>query len=761
MSEPDISTAPREVPQRAGFIQIPGYRILGEIGRGGMSTVYLAEQESLDRPVALKVLRATLMDEREFTERFVREGRTVARLVHPNIVSVFDIGVVRERPYIAMEYIKGGNLRDRIRAGLGPKAALEILREIARALDYAHTKGFIHRDVKPENILFREDGGAVLTDFGIARPLDDSSRLTETGVSLGTPHYMSPEQARGRNTDARSDLYALGAILFEMLTGHPPYTGTDSMSVVYAHVNDPVPRLPVHMSRIQPILSRMLAKKPDGRFSSSRELLSAIRSLRKGQRLPRQRWRIDWEDLRERVGDLPRRVRERPLPWAGGALVLLLLLWLAWPAASPRRVPQPVPPVALPAVPDVASGPESSAAKTSATRLLEEAEDLLRNGHVVNPPGDNAWQRYRAVLRMEPGHPEAVRGIERIGHYFLALAQRQRAAGQPEAAMESVTWGLVVAPGSSELMTLREELRSGFRPEASTAPTGSEIDRLLAEADTHLEANRLTRPEGENALAVFARILALDPGNQEARRGMVRIADRYVLLARARLTENDFERAARYVDAGLGIVPQHAGLLELRGQLEEQQQARTASPELRDAAFQEAEAAYFGDGRPQDFAVAREAYRRAADLGHPEAAFSLGVIYARGQGVAADANAAVQWFENAARMGHAGAHYHLGLAYYQGRGVTRDEFRAFEHFLEAGKRGYSPAYVKLGVLYQFGRGVAKDYSESVRWHAKAGRSDLDKGLKSLGRLFGRKGDGSGASRDKHVAEWEFTIAGSE
>ena len=258
-------------------MQIPGYTIEREIGHGGMATVYLAVQNSLGRPVALKVMSSALAADRTFSERFIKEARTIALLSHPHIVSIYDVAVSEHTHYLALEYIGGGDLKARIRRGpMSPEMASRVLREIASALGYAHSKGFVHRDVKPENILFRENDVAVLTDFGIARAANGGTRMTGMGMSIGTPHYMSPEQARGKDVDGRADIYALGIVLYEMLTGTVPYDAEETLAIGIKHVTDPVPVLPHALSGHQALLDRMLAKDPNERFRTAEDLVIAI-----------------------------------------------------------------------------------------------------------------------------------------------------------------------------------------------------------------------------------------------------------------------------------------------------------------------------------------------------------------------------------------------------------------------------------------------------------------------------------------------------
>lgn len=257
-------------------LNIPGFDIEGVIGEGAMATVYLALQRSLERKVALKIMAPALAADASFCERFLREGKTLARLAHPHVVTVHDIGNAGEHYYMAMEYLPNGTLRERIAAGLNPEQGLQYIRQIASALGYAHSQGLIHRDVKPANILFRADGTAVLSDFGIAKSLDDSTQFTQVGFAVGTPNYMSPEQARGLDIDGRADLYALGVVLYEILVGELPYMGTDALSTALAHLTQPLPELPLQHSRYQTLLQRLLAKNTDERFSNAGELLAAL-----------------------------------------------------------------------------------------------------------------------------------------------------------------------------------------------------------------------------------------------------------------------------------------------------------------------------------------------------------------------------------------------------------------------------------------------------------------------------------------------------
>ncbi len=258
------------------------YRILEQIGEGGMGVVYRGYQESLNRYVAIKVLRGELARNQEFIARFGQEARAVARLSHPNILHVYDAGVVEGRQYMAMDYAEGGSVKDLLQRGpIQAERAVSLAAQVADALDQAHQHGLVHRDVKPGNILLARDGRPLLTDFGIARALDASTRLTRTGASIGTPEYMSPEQGLAEPTDGRTDIYALGIVLYEMLTGHVPFHTETPMATLYKQVHEPPPPLRRNdaelPSWLEKVVAKALSKRPADRFQTASEFAAALR----------------------------------------------------------------------------------------------------------------------------------------------------------------------------------------------------------------------------------------------------------------------------------------------------------------------------------------------------------------------------------------------------------------------------------------------------------------------------------------------------
>ncbi|MEO8160068.1 MAG: protein kinase [Arenimonas sp.] len=260
-------------------MEIPGYTVLRQLGRGGMAVVYLAVQQSLGREVALKVLSPPLAQDADARERFLREARVAASLHHPNIVPIHDVALYEDIAYIAMEFEPGGTVSPPAAGQADPEVALRIIREIATALDYAHARGVVHRDIKPENILLRADGASMLSDFGIARVIEAESALTRENMSIGTPQYMSPEQIRGEKVDGRSDLYSLGVVLYQLLTGELPFVGTDGWAIGMQHLGAAIPRLPAASARLQPLLDDLMAKSADARPQTGAEVLRKIDAL--------------------------------------------------------------------------------------------------------------------------------------------------------------------------------------------------------------------------------------------------------------------------------------------------------------------------------------------------------------------------------------------------------------------------------------------------------------------------------------------------
>ena len=260
---------------------IPGYNLRLKIGESEKAVVYLALSSKRGHNVALKVSK-TLRDEAAGRQFLEREYTAIMAVRSPLVVEIYDYGVHAGFEYLAMEYLPRGDLKGRIQRGVSEQEALHYVAQIAEALQVVHAAGLVHRDLKPPNVMLRENGGVALIDFGLARALDGNTLSTRTGVLHGSPYYMSPEQALGEPLDARSDFYSLGIICYEMLTGHKPYSGVTAMEVLQQHVSSPVPALPNDLARYQPFLARLLAKARGERFASASEIIAAVRELSAG-----------------------------------------------------------------------------------------------------------------------------------------------------------------------------------------------------------------------------------------------------------------------------------------------------------------------------------------------------------------------------------------------------------------------------------------------------------------------------------------------
>jgi predicted Ser/Thr protein kinase len=260
------------------------YEVLDELGRGGMAIVFRAKEKQLERDVAIKVLPFSLAFDKEFVERFQREARTSAKLEHPNIIPIYRVGKAGRVIYFVMKFLRGKPLSNVLaaRGALPPAEIRRVLAEVGRALAYAHKSGIVHRDIKPDNIMFDEHGHAVVTDFGIAKAAT-GGKLTGTGMSIGTPHYMSPEQAKAQALDGRSDVYSLGVVAYQCLTGSVPFDGEDSFSIGYKHIMEELPTPPLEnpeKRQLFEIIRKMMAKGPDQRFQSAEELATVLESGR-------------------------------------------------------------------------------------------------------------------------------------------------------------------------------------------------------------------------------------------------------------------------------------------------------------------------------------------------------------------------------------------------------------------------------------------------------------------------------------------------
>jgi len=461
-------------------MEIPGYEIIRAIGVGGMATAYLATQTSLGRQVVLKVLDTSNDISAKNIERFMNEARIVASLRHPNIITIYDVGRQNNLIYISMEYIEGGDLKNRMSDGISPHEALDIIKKIASALDCAHKSGVIHRDVKPANILFRKDGTPLLTDFGIAKKLTVDHDLTSTGIFLGSPNYMAPEQAEDSPIDGRADIYSLGIIFYEMLTGDKPYQADSVVDIILKHRQGALPKLTPDLKAYESLLYLMIAKKRKDRFHDAESLLHYVRDMERRGIFGTQRSSIraatsgeitgsslrlpTWSSARSSSDTRHMRVRSS----------LLLLLVVAATGFGmlqyyARRLAEaPLRPVEglLPRL-DSSIEPTSDAMPTTGAAPITPANDDVRKAltwmaqkrleedQLVTPPNDSAYFYYARLRDIDPQSRLAEEGFRRIAERFAVLAEREMAANNYQRAQSYVTIGLQLDPSNEALRQLR------------------------------------------------------------------------------------------------------------------------------------------------------------------------------------------------------------------------------------------------------------------------------------------------------------------
>jgi len=757
----------QEETDNLNYPDIPGYKILSELGRGGIATVYLAVQESLDRQVALKVMSPLLAMEPDYAERFIREGRTVAQLSHSNIITVYDIGLQKHQLFIAMEYIAGSGMRTLMQDHVNdPEWALSIAGQIALALGYAHTVGIVHRDVKPENILFRENGSAVLTDFGIAKTISSNTNLTRAGTIIGTPKYMSPEQTDGLGNDPRTDIYSLGIILFEMLTGNVPYDSENSMAVLYAHVHAPIPDLPDELSDLQPLLNNLLAKKAEDRSDDCDELAEIIRITRRERHYAlKDPSRMLEANLTRELKKTPQVKNKNPQEkqnpekalshwkeklsiFTGNIRELLnkseniqdkdkkrvLLLTTAFIGS-----------IALIAVISMWKDDSSDSVNTTENshRTGNAPANIEQTTNEPDAPSVTLTSLDTPTIPYQPPKPQPA--ADEIKTETPVVAKSQSDTNDSPSGMgDTATGGAEVSQEEENQTALlisrfladesNDELVKQHR---AVAPASKEekkppflsnkqkkINGLLTEARTAIKDGNIISPEYANAVIYYKQVLKLSPRNRRALRGLAISGDLIVENAREIYKAGKADLALQKINATLLKIPDHKNLLLLKQTIE-----ASFNP---NSSYAKAEKLYRGVDTPQNSARAAFYYEKAAELGHIQAMNDIGVAYADGDGVRRNDRQAMEWFNKSANLGNSEAMYNLALGYHFSDMKNPD--KAMPWVVQAAEKKYRPAYMLIGWMTITGTGTPASRVKAIRWDLKGMVNPISSALHSQYRI---------------------------
>jgi formylglycine-generating enzyme required for sulfatase activity/tRNA A-37 threonylcarbamoyl transferase component Bud32 len=475
---------------------IPGYRVLRRIGKGGMSYVYLGVQESLDRQVAIKVMAPEALADEKSKQRFEQEARTIAKLEHPCIVGIHEVGRTPQGlMFYVLPYLAKGHLGQRDFTQDEGRVT-EVLRALLSALEYAHARGIVHRDVKAENVLFDNADRPLLTDFGIALSKRDSSRITTAGLAVGSGGYMAPEQARGEAVDGRADLYSVGVLAFELLSGRLPYLSSEPLSLALMHAQDPIPRLPAEKKHWQPLIDRAMAKAPDNRFRNAQQMLAALNQIA-------ERGKAVVDSGSRKAAPAIKTAKTgasglKPVLIGGGALVLLAVAgWMLWPkkpvskptdfytaepakspaaSAAPAASPKPAASVPTP-ITDTASAPTSAGADPGFDDATAAAAASSPDGSaeasvapVVAAPApvvlaspSAAFTGVEASVRVTPlDYDPMLPGAREIAATKRQIAQKRISLPPGGNAIESLQAARKLAPENPELAPLSEQILAGL-----------------------------------------------------------------------------------------------------------------------------------------------------------------------------------------------------------------------------------------------------------------------------------------------------------
>ena len=497
---------------------IAGYKVHNLLAKGGMATIYLAEQESLQRQVVLKFLNPKL--DESIQKRFIDEGRIIASLEHPNIITVFDVVSTERYKFLAMEYLQGGDLENRLKTKVEVYDALVIISKISDALHLIHKQGIIHGDIKPANVLFRANGCPLLTDFGISHQIEVKKEIDTDDDVYASPTYASPELIQGKPFDYRTDIYSLGIMMYEMLVGEKPYTGATEMEIIANSILEPIPQLPESLKALQPLLVSLLAKLPEDRLSDCKLVVRFIQKYLKDHPDLKSQSSvsklIDNDVVVEYVSKKKKdkkgkKEKKSSYSFVSLLFLTLLLVFVIWLNREPLWQ-------------QLSEFSDSSTAEIVDTKIPDKAKNVQIDAEQKRI---EKIQSENDLLKQEKLISQQTQEITRIKQ---ELEQQQQKARQ-------------------EQLNRQRTIRN-----------------LLKKGNSGLKDYRLTTPLNNNALYYFQKVLEIDAANKKAKKGIEDVVYRYELLARGEVDKYNYQRAQYYISAGLNIDADNKRLLDLKEQ---------------------------------------------------------------------------------------------------------------------------------------------------------------------------------------------------
>ena len=790
------------------FPHIPGYKIEKVLGKGGMGIVYLAEQTSLARKVALKVTLSALAElDPSFTKRFVQEARATAALKHPNIITVFDAGVYENSSYMAMEYLPTGTLVDLEDKKLTHKEICKLFIGISKGLGAAHKAGFVHRDIKPDNILLDAQGNPMVTDFGIVKALDTKTALTRTGGTIGTPQYMSPEQIKAEDLDGRSDLYSLGIMMFNLLEGHVPFADETPSAVYIKHVTTKPPLLSAKNSAFQPVITRLLRKDPSKRYKDANELVLALKATQnKDVTNPLISIKQDKEENTETKEHKSQDKSQDKTQMSVGLIKQITSeeTLVIMPDKKDHFLKIVVTIITLLIV---VSGYFTY---TKFFSHIEKDAEWLKAQEDPNivPTKIKKELVQKAVIKDKTESTKKIETGKDLSEIKSLLKEQQTKKADVEQE--------ILEPRSTKenIIALPVAVETDNNNQITKQKTSEQqkIDKLLAAAEKDLDNWKLLKPEKDNAYAKLNGVLNIDKENVLARKGLLEIISKYDLLSKQKVREYKFTQALSMIKTAINLREEYLNMgydkkqlfglsesiklgnlkankkqtlalassyqsrtkqaktnlpaetlttLKKGQQAYNQQNYQEAFKWLTQAAeknnstaeFLLADLYYSGKGVSQSDSIAVKWYEKAANQDYVEAQLALATMYQQGSGVAQNQATALQWYKKAAALNNPKAQFQLGLlAYKEGKRNPKKYTEAFNWYQKAAKLNDPWAQNKLGVMYKLGKGMpTEDLNKAVALFRKAAEQNIPEAQDNLGLVYFK---GQGVKRDfKKSVEW--------